>query len=78
MQDSSTSNGKQKVSRTGPLTQEEIATEAAAMVYRIITSTLSRSRQASKLQLYNDVLHLFVSWSAQESKVDQKTLRINW
>lgn len=52
--DSSQSSGKQKVSRSGPITKDEISTEAATMVYKIITSLLQKSRYASKIQLYHD------------------------
>ena len=51
---------KQKITRTGSLTQDEIATEAASMAYKIISSTLYRSRHASKLQLFHDLTYLFI------------------
>ncbi len=78
MQEFSQSSGKQKLSRTGPLTQDEIATEAAGMVYKIITGTLYRSRYASKQQIYHDVLYVFSGWSHHTDIVDQATLRVQW
>lgn len=84
MQDSSQPTGKQKLSRTGPLTQNEIGTEAAVMVYKIITGTLYRSRYATKLQLFHDVLYVFTGWkqhthSSKELKVvNQSSLRLQW
>lgn len=79
MQESTNSSStKQKATKTGPLTQTEIATEAAAMVYRIITATLYRSRPASKLQLFHDVTYLFIGWSQFEAPVDQASLKMNW
>ena len=43
VQESSQSSGKPKIARSGPLTQDEIGTEAAEMVYRVITAILYRS-----------------------------------
>ena len=77
-QDSTHSSGKPKPNRTGPLTQDEIATEAAAMVYRIITSTLYRSRVASKIQLFHDVMYLFIGWEQHGVSVDQSTMTAHW
>ncbi len=76
--DSSQSNGKTKVIRSGPLTQDEISTEAAKMVYQIITSTLYRSRHASKVQLFHDVLYIFTGWAQHGVLVDQSTLKLQW
>ena len=55
--DSIQSSGRQKVSKNCPLTHDEIAAEAATMVYRIFTSILNRSRVASKIQIFNDLLY---------------------
>lgn len=78
MQDSSQSSGKPKVSRSGPLTHDEIATEAASMLYKIITSMLYRSRAASKVQLFHDVTYLFTGWGQHAVPIDQRTLKISW
>ena len=76
--DSSQSSNKPKQNRSGPLTKSEIATEGGAMVYRIITSLLYRSRAASKIQLFHDLTYLFIGWSQHGSPVDQKSLTITW
>lgn len=76
--ESSQSSGKAKVSRNGPLTRDEIATEAASMVYRIGTSVFYRSRQCSKLQLFHDVTYLFTGWGQHDVTIDQRTLKIHW
>ena len=78
MLESSQSSGKQKVSHTGPLTQDEIATEAAVMLYKIITATLTKSRNATKMQLFHDVLYIFTGWSQFTDIVDQSTLNMRW
>ncbi len=76
--DSSQSSAKPSVNRSGPLTQDEIATEASCMLYKIITSVLYRSRAASKVQLFHDVTYLFSGWSNNGAVVDQSTLTVNW
>ena len=76
--ESSNSSGKQKAARTGPLTQDEIASEAALMVYKVITSILTRSRYASRIQLFHDLMYIFVGWDQHGAPVDQKTLSVQW
>ena len=76
--DNSQSSTKQKSNRSGPLTRNEIATEASCMLYRIITGVLSRSRNASKLQLFHDLTYLFVGWKHHGSQIDQKSLKMKW
>lgn len=78
MIESSQSSGKAKVSRSGPITRDEIATEAASMVYRIGTSFLYRARQSSKLQLFHDVTYLFTGWGQHDVTIDQRSLSLNW
>ena len=65
-----------KITRTGPLTQNEIATEASAMVYKTITSTLYHSRDASKLQSFQNMTYLFVCWGQHGAPVEQKTVKV--
>ena len=76
--ESSQSSGKPKVSRTGPVTRDEIANEAATMLYKRLTSVLHRSRVAAKVQLFHDIMYVFTSWSHHGSSVDQSTLKISW
>lgn len=76
--DSNHSNSKPKVNRSGPLTHDEIATEAASILYRVITALLYRSRAASKVQLFHDLTYLFSGWGSHNAIVDQSTLTINW
>jgi len=78
MQESSQSSSKTKATRSGPLTQDEIATEAACMVYKVITAVLYRSRASSKIQLFHDIMYLFTGWGQHGVPVDQRTLKINW
>ena len=75
--DSTNSSGK-KVSRSGPLTREEIATEAACMLYRKFTPLLNRCRAASRVQLFHDVMYIFTNWSLHNASVDQRTLQVAW
>lgn len=77
-QDSSQSTGKQKLSRSGPLTRDEIANAAAVMVYRRITSVLHRARAATKVQLFHDLTYLFTSWSHHGASSEQETIIIRW
>lgn len=76
MLDSSQSSGKPK--RSGSITKDEIATEAASMVYRIITSVLYRARNASKTQLFHDIGYLFTGWKQHTAPVSQNHLKIYW
>ena len=78
MGNDSSQSGTRKPNRIGPLTRNEIANESASMLYRITTSMLSRSRNASKLQIFHDLSYLFVSWSNHGCQVDQKSLSIAW
>ena len=78
VQESSQSSDKPKTARSGPLTQDEIGTEAAAMVYRVITAILYRSRSSTKTQLFHDVMYLFTGWGQHSVPVDQESLKIKW
>ncbi len=78
MQESSNSSCRQKQNRTGPLTRDEIATEAATLLYKTITSMLTKSRNAFKSQLFHDLSYLFVSWEQHCTLVCQKTMSIKW
>lgn len=77
-QESSQSSSKPKASRSGPLTRDEIATEAACMLYRRITTLLKRAREASKVQLFHDVMYIFTSWTHNEATVNQSSLQVSW
>ena len=78
VQESSQSSGKPKSSRSGPLSRDEIATEAACMLYRRITSVLKRAREASKIQLFHDVMYIFANWAHNEATIDQSSLQVSW
>ena len=71
-------NGKGKVTRTGPICRDEIALEASSLLYKIITSVLHRSRQTSKMELFQSLLYLFCSWSQYDAPVSQETMQLNW
>lgn len=57
--------------------KNEIANEAASILYRLITAVLSKSRNFSKTQIFHDFTYLFVGWSHNSCQVDQKYLKIN-
>ena len=69
---------KQKCTRTGPISQDEIAIEASCLVYKIITSVLHRSRVATKIELFQSMLYLFTGWAQYEAPVKQDTLKMEW
>lgn len=48
------------------------------MVYRIITAILTRSRTASKTQLFHDVTYIFTGWVQHEVPTNQRSLSIKW
>lgn len=69
---------KQKGSRSGPITREEIAIEASCIVYKIITSVLYRARSSSKLELFQSLTYLFSGWSQFKTQVKQDNLKLKW
>lgn len=77
--DSSQSSARSKVNpRSGPITNEEIATEASYMVAKIITGILYKCRPSSKLELFNNVLYLFTGWAQHDISIDQNSLQLKW
>lgn len=76
--ESSIFSARSKLSRRGPIKNNEVASEAAYMVSEIITSILYKSRPASKAELFNNILYLFTGWAQHGIKVDQKSLEVKW
>ena len=76
--DSRQLSSKAKTSRNGTLAHDEIATEAAAMLYRIITSFLYGYRQTIRSQLFLDVLYVFTDCGHHGAHVNQQTLQLKW
>lgn len=76
--DSNQSSLKMKMSKNSPITDDEIAIEAANMVYKCITTVLYNGRKTSKVQLFHDFLYLFTGWSQFKNSVDQKSLKLRW
>ena len=77
-QENSQTSGKSKLNRSGPLTRDEIASEASLMVYKIITSLLYKCRPSTKQQLFNDLLYLFTGWAQHQATVNQATMKLKW
>ena len=69
---------KQKQTKTGPITREEIAVEASCLVYKIITAVLHRSRVAGKVELFQGLLYLFTGWAQYDAPVKQESLKMKW
>lgn len=76
--DQNPSDTKQKVSRSGPITREEISIEASCLVYKIITSVLHRSRLTSKTELFQSAFYLFTGWAQFDTPVKQDTMKLKW
>ena len=77
-QESSQASQKSKLNRSGPITRDEVAIEAASLVYRLITQLFYKCRPASKIQLFNDVLYLFNGWDQFDVAVKQTNLVMKW
>ncbi len=77
-QESSQASTISKLNRSGPITRDEVAIEAASMVYRLITQLFYKCRPVSKIQLFNDSLYLFAGWDQFDVSVKQTNLVMRW
>lgn len=76
--DTSQSSTEQKVDHTAPLTKNKIANEATSMMYRLFTTVPSRFKNASKPEIFYDLIYLFVSRSHHGCRVNPESLRFIW
>lgn len=76
--ESSQSSARSKISRSGPITNDEVASEAAYMASKIITGILYKCRPCSKVELFNNVLYLFTGWAQHDMSIEQRNLEIKW
>lgn len=75
---SNTNSVKSKSSKAGAITRDVIASEAASMVYRIITNVLHKARDACRIQIFHDLFYVFSTWKQFKVRIDQKTLKLSW